>query len=39
MLNAEKFLEEIKDVEVQTTVNEEPIEILVEEGEIENVCN
>ena len=32
-------MEEIKDVEVQTTVNEEPIEILVEEGEIENVCN
>ena len=32
-------MEEIKDVEVKTTVNEEPIEILVEEGEIENVCN
>lgn len=32
-------MEEIKDVEVQTTVNEEPIEILVEEGEIENVCD
>lgn len=30
-------MEESKDVEVQTTVNEEPIEILVEEGEIENV--
>lgn len=32
-------MEESKDVEVQTTVNEEPIEILVEEGEIENVCD
>lgn len=32
-------MEESKDVEVQTTVNEEAIEILVEEGEIENVCD
>lgn len=32
-------MEENKDVEVQTTVNEEAIEILVEEGEIENVCD
>lgn len=32
-------MEESKDVEVQTTVNEEGIEILVEEGEIENVCD
>ena len=32
-------MEESKDVEVQTTVNEEHIEILVEEGEIENVCD
>lgn len=26
-------------VEVQTTFNEDPIEVLVEEGEVENVCN
>ena len=27
------------DFEVQTTVNEDPIEVLVEDGEVENVCN
>ena len=30
-------MEEVK--EVQTTFNEDPIEVLVEEGEIENVCD
>lgn len=32
-------MEENKELEIQTTFNEDPIEILVEEGEIENVCN
>ena len=29
----------IDDFEVQTTVNEDSIDILVEDGEVENVCN
>lgn len=29
----------IDDFEVQTTFNEDPIEVLVEDGEVENVCN
>ena len=29
----------IDDFEVQTTVNEDSIEVLVEDGEVENVCN
>lgn len=29
----------IDDIEVQTTFNEDPIEVLVEDGEIENVCD
>lgn len=29
----------IDDVEVQTTFNEDPIEVLVEDGEVENVCD
>lgn len=29
----------IDDFEVQTAVNEDPIEVLVEDGEVENVCN
>lgn len=32
-------MEENKELEVQTTFNEDPIEVLVEEGEVENVCN
>lgn len=32
-------MEENKELEVQTTFNEDPIEILVDEGEVENVCN
>lgn len=32
-------MEENKEIEVQTTFNEDPIEVLVEEGEVENVCN
>jgi hypothetical protein len=32
-------MEENKELEIQTTFNEDPIEVLVEEGEIENVCN
>lgn len=29
----------IDDLEVQTTFNEDPIDVLVEEGEVENVCD
>lgn len=29
----------VAEAEVQTTFNTEPIEVLVEEGEVENVCN
>lgn len=32
-------MEENKEIEVQTTFNEDSIEILVEDGEVENVCN
>jgi hypothetical protein len=32
-------MEENKELEVQTTFNEDPIEVLVEEGEVENVCD
>lgn len=32
-------MEENKEIEVQTTFNEDPIEVLVEEGEVENVCD
>lgn len=32
-------MEENKELEVQTTFNEDSIDILVEEGEVENVCD
>lgn len=35
----EEEIEAIAEAEVQTTFNSEPIEVLVEEGEIENVSN
>ena len=35
----EEEIAAIAETEVQTTFNDDPIEVLVEEGEIENVCN
>ena len=38
-LLSEEEIATIAETEVQTTFNTEPIEVLVEEGEIENVSN
>ena len=35
----EEEIAAVAEAEVQTTFNTEPIEVLVEEGEVENVCN
>ena len=35
----EEEIAAVAETEVQTTFNTEPIEVLIEEGEVENVCD